>query len=471
MLNMSQPDIEILNGVKKVHLIGIGGIGMSGIAEYLAKKGYEVSGSDMTMTDITRRLEELGVKISEGHTGEYLDKDTDLVVYTAAVHDDNTEFKKASVFGIKKIKRAEMLGHIVNGMFLIAVAGTHGKTTTTSMIAKVLLDNDCDPTIFVGGNVDFLDGASSRIGDGKYAVVEADEYDRSFHRLKPDVAVVTNIEFDHSDIYKDLDDMKKAFGEFCKNLKKDGKIVAYGDDENTREVVDSTGFEDRVYYGIKSNNDYRIKSVKYSKDGVRFTLGKKDIHLNLFGEHNILNASAARIASRAAGVKFKKFQKSMETYKGVQRRLELKYDGDVKVFDDYAHHPTEVNATMDAVKWMKPNRIITVFQPHLYSRTRDFHGEFAEALKKNDIFILAKIYPARESPIEGVTSEMILNGLSEKEKKNAFYIKSEQEIYTKLYEIMKKGDYIIFMGAGTITNFCNEFVSLLNKREELIQTA
>jgi UDP-N-acetylmuramate--alanine ligase len=466
---MSQPDIEILNGVKKIHLIGIGGIGMSGIAEYLAKKGYDVSGSDMTMTDITKRLQSMGVKISEGHNGEYLDKDTNLVVYTAAVHDDNSEFKKASVFGIKMIKRAEMLGHIVNGMFLIAVAGTHGKTTTTSMIAKILLDNNYDPTVFVGGNVSFLEGASSRIGDGKYAVVEADEYDRSFHRLKPDVAVITNVEYDHSDIYKDFNDMKKAFGEFCKNLKKDGKIVAYGDDLNTREVVENTGIEDRVYYGMKKNNDYRIKSIKYAKDGVKFTLEKKDVHLNLFGEHNILNASAARIASRAAGIKFRGFQKSIESYKGVQRRLELKYDGDVKVFDDYAHHPTEVNATMDALKRMKPKRIITVFQPHLYSRTRDFHGEFADALKKNDIFILAKIYPARESPLEGVTSEMILDGLSEREKKKAFYIKNEQEIYSKLYEIMKKGDYIIFQGAGTITNFCNEFVSLM-ERNELIQS-
>ena len=468
---MSQPDIEILNGVKKIHLIGIGGIGMSGIAEYLLRKGYEVSGSDMTLTDITARLHSLGAKISEGHTGEYLHQDTDLVVYTAAVHDDNPEFKKAAAYGMKMIKRAEMLGHIVNGMYLIAVGGTHGKTTTTSMIAKVLLDNDYDPTVFVGGNVSFLEGASSRIGNGKYAVVEADEYDRSFHRLKPDVAVITNVEYDHSDIYSSFADMKKAFADFCKNLKKDGKIVACGDDENMRGVVEMSGIKEAMYYGLEKDNDYRIRQIKYSKDGVRFLLRKKEVHLHIFGEHNILNASATRIAARIAGIKFGGFQKSMETYKGVQRRLELKYDGKVKVFDDYAHHPTEINATMDAVKRMKPKRIITVFQPHLYSRTRDFHKEFAEALKKNDILILAKIYPAREAPIEGVTSEMILNDLSEREKKKAFYIQNEQEIYSMLYDNIKKGDYIIFQGAGTITNYCNEFVSLLEKRNEMAHTA
>lgn len=464
---MSQPDIEILNGVKKVHLIGIGGIGMSGIAEYLAKQGYEVTGSDSSMTPITQRLVDMGVKISEGHTGEYLTRETDLVVYTAAIHDENTEYKKASVFGLKMIKRAAMLGHIVNGMYLIAVSGTHGKTTTTSMIAKVLLDNGYDPTVFVGGNVSFLDGAASRIGDGKYAVVEADEYDRSFHRLKPDIAVITNVEYDHSDIYKDFSDMKKAFSDFCKNLKKDGKIVAFGDDVDVREVIKSTGLDNVTYYGLDKENDYVVRDVEYSADGVNFKLKKKDVHLNLFGDHNILNASAARISSKMIGIKFEDFQESMNTYGGVQRRLELKYDSDVKVFDDYAHHPTEVNATMDAVRNMNPGRVITVFQPHLYSRTNDFSGEFAEALKKNDIFILARIYPAREAPIPGVTSKLILDALTTEDSTRAFYIENENDIYTKLYEIMQSGDYIIFQGAGTITNYCSEFVHLLEKRKEM----
>lgn len=464
---MSQPDIEILNGVKKIHLIGIGGIGMSGIAEYLAKQGYEVTGSDSSLTAITQRLVDMGVKISEGHTGEYLTQDVDLVVYTAAIHDENTEYKKASVFGIKMIKRAEMLGHIVNGMYLIAVSGTHGKTTTTSMIGKVLLDNGYDPTIFVGGNVDFLDGAASRIGDGKYAVVEADEYDRSFHKLKPNIAVITNVEYDHSDIYKNFDEMKKAFGDFCKNLKLDGEIIAYGDDDNVKAVIEDSGIKKVSYYGFGKGNDHKITDVVYTDSGVDFMLNSNKAHLNVYGDHNILNASAGAIAAGMVGISFEGFRESMNTYGGVQRRLELKFDGDIKVFDDYAHHPTEVNATMNAVRNMTRGRVITVFQPHLYSRTKDFSSEFAEALKKNDIFILAKIYPAREAPIRGVTSKLILDALMEEESTRAFYIENEQEIYNKLYEIMKQGDYIVFQGAGTITNYCSEFVNMLEKRKEM----
>jgi UDP-N-acetylmuramate--alanine ligase len=464
---MSQPDIEILNGVKKVHLIGIGGIGMSGIAEYLAKQGYEVTGSDAYMTPITSRLRDMGVKISEGHNGEYLTQDVDLVVYTAAIHDENTEYKKASVFGIKMMKRAEMLGHIVNGMFLIAVSGTHGKTTTTSMVAKVLLDNGYDPTVFVGGNVDFLDGAASRIGDGKYAVVEADEYDRSFHKLKPNIAIITNVEYDHSDIYKNFDEMKKAFGEFCKNLKLDGEIIAYGDDENVKSVVENSGINKVSYYGFEGGNDHKVTDVVYTDSGVDFMLNGNRAHLNVYGNHNILNASAAAIAAEKIGISFEGFKESMKTYGGVQRRLELKYSGDVKVYDDYAHHPTEVNATMNAVRNMTQGRVITVFQPHLYSRTKDFSREFAEALKKNDLFILAKIYPAREAPIHGVSSKLILDALTEEENTKAFYLDNEKDIYKKLEEIMQPGDHIIFQGAGTITNFCNEFVSILEKQKEM----
>ena len=465
---MSKPDIEILNGVKKIHLIGIGGIGMSGIAEFLVKKGYNVSGSDMTLTHITDRLAGMGVKISEGHNGEYLSRDTDLVVYTAAVKEDNPEYKKAGVYQTKMIKRAAMLGHLVNGMYLIGVSGTHGKTTTTSMIAKVLIDNGYDPTVFVGGGLDFLEGGSSRIGDSNYAVVEADEYDRSFHTLRPDIAVITNIEHDHSDIYSNLDAIKKGFSEYIMGLKKDGTIIAFGDDKNVKAVVKKSGIKNVQYYGFKLGNDYRLKNVKYSKNGVDFVLKKKIVHLNQFGDHNMLNAAAARIVAKIIDIKFKGFQKSIDDFKGVHRRLELKYDGDVKVFDDYAHHPTEVNATMDAVDKMNPKRIVTVFQPHLYSRTKDFYSEFADSLKKNDMIILAKIYPAREAPIEGVTSKLIYDSLSAKDKNKALYIEDEKDIYRSLYENMKEGDYIIFMGAGTVTDYCNEFVTMLHKREEMM---
>ncbi|MCY7362471.1 MAG: Mur ligase domain-containing protein, partial [Ignavibacteria bacterium] len=240
-------NISIFNGVKKVYLIGIGGIGVSGIAEFLIKKNYEVSGSDITLSLITKRLENMGVKIFEGHKESNLPEDTELVIYTAAVKDDNEELKKAKRLNMKLVKRAEALGDIVNDKFVIAVSGTHGKTTTTAMISKVLIDNKNDPTVFVGGKTDFLNGSSSRIGKGEVAVVEADEYDRSFHQLKANIIIITNIEADHLDIYKDLNAIKESFTKFIENAKKGVKIIACGDDENIREVLKD--FDNKTYYG------------------------------------------------------------------------------------------------------------------------------------------------------------------------------------------------------------------------------
>jgi len=448
-------NISIFNGVKKVYLIGIGGIGVSGIAEFLIKKNYEVSGSDITLSLITKRLENMGVKIFEGHKESNLPDDTELVIYTAAVKDDNEELKKAKRLNMKLVKRAEALGDIVNDKFVIAVSGTHGKTTTTAIISKVLIDNKHDPTVFVGGKTDFLNGSSSRIGKGEVAVVEADEYDRSFHQLKANIIIITNIEADHLDIYKDLNAIKESFTKFIENAKKGVKIIACGDDENIREVLKD--FDNKTYYGFGKNNDHIIKEVRYEKRKVSYTIDGENIRIKVIGNHNILNTSAAYIAAKELKIITDNFNESLKTFYGVNRRLELKFENGIKVYDDYAHHPTEVRATLEGIKKSHQGRIITIFQPHLYTRTRDFYEEFGKSFEETDILFLMKIYPAREEAIEGVTSELILEEYLKSGKKGR-YIESRNELLAELENIMEDGDVIIFQGAGDVTILCNEFV-------------
>lgn len=460
---MAEIDPNILNRIKKVHFIGIGGVGMSGLAEYLAAKGYQVTGSDTTKTQITERLENFNIKISIGHNEANLPDDADLVVYTAAVKEDNEEYRKAKRLNIQMVKRAEMLGEIVNTKYLIAVSGTHGKTTTTAMIARVFIDNGYDPTVFVGGTLSFLEGGTSRIGESKYAIVEADEYDRSFHTLRPDIAVITNVEHDHSDIYPDLKTIKESFEKFIQNGKKELKIVAYGDDENVRNVCEPAQALRKTFYGFEASNNYRITDIKYENGNAKYIIDGKIVTLKIAGKHNVLNSAAAYAVSYEAGIDFDGFAASIKEFSGVQRRLELKYEGDIKIYDDYAHHPTEVKATLEAVKNMKPKRTIAVFQPHLYSRTNDFYKEFAKEFKNADVLLLAKLYPAREKPIEGVSSGMILDEFKKISKKEAGYIEDKEELYTKLDEIVKPGDAVLFIGAGDITNYCAGYVDRVTK--------
>ena len=449
---------KILSSVKKVFLIGIGGIGMSGIAEFLARQGYNVSGSDITLTNITQRLESFGVKIFEGHSENNLSDDVDLVIYTSAVKEDNEELIKAKRLNIKLIKRAEMLGHIVNDLFLISVSGSHGKTTTSAMISKVLIDNNYDPTVFVGGSLDFLEGGSSRIGKSKYAVVEADEYDKSFLTLSSNVIVVTSIEKDHTDIYQDVEDLKNTFRKFCDKRKANSKLIGYGDNKNVVELLSSYPKSEKIFYGIEDRNNIKAENIDHDKQCVHFKTEGVDIEMIVPGVHNVLNALAAMIACKEVGISLNSFKESIKTFPGVQRRLQLKYDGKIKIYDDYAHHPTEVEASLKAIKKTNPERIITVFQPHLYSRTNDFYSEFAESLRESDVLILAKIYPAREKEIEGVSSELIYEEYKKISTKEVFYIDEFEKIKARLNSIIEEGDIIIFQGAGDVTNLCDDYV-------------
>jgi len=462
---------NIFDSVKKVHLIGIGGIGMSGIAEYLGRKKYEVTGSDLTLSPVTKRLEKFKVKTSEGHSENNLSDNTELVIYSAAVSEDNPEYQKALRLKIKTVKRAEALGNIVNDKFVIAVSGTHGKTTTTAMIAKVLIESKMDPTVFVGGNIDYLDGGSSRIGKSNLAVVEADEYDRSFLQLRSDMIIITNIDEDHLDIYKDIEDIKNNFRKFIETGKKGLKIIACGDEKNVVDILKD--LKNKKFYGFNKGNDYNIENISYGKTSISFSLDKDDIKIVVLGKHNILNASAAYLTAKQFNISEEKFNQSMETFYGVKRRLELKYHNGVKIYDDYAHHPTEIIATLEAINKSRPQRVITVFQPHLYSRTKDLYKEFGEAFSGTDILILDKIYPAREKEIAGVSSSMILGEYNEsiirlgnagKKKDPGIYFENRELIMDELDKISREGDVIIFQGAGDVSDLCNKYIKRIKAK-------
>lgn len=457
--------MTVHNG-QKIHFIGIGGIGMSALAEYYLKSGYEVSGSDITLSDITLHLENLGAKIFKGHSEKNIDKSVEQIVYTSALETNNPELKKAKELKIKALKRSQLLAQIVNEKYLIAVSGTHGKTTTTAMIGKLLADAGFDPLVFVGGSVPEFSGGASRFGKGNYAVVEADEYDKSFLDLIPDIAVITNIDEDHLDIYKNINDIVKNFKLFCESSKENSKIIYCGDNKNLSLMIPSVKKEN-YSYGFGQNNFYRVNEYKALGEKINFSIlnshsSYKDITLNLIGKHNALNSAACFAVSRLLDIDFNKYKSIIEDFKTVDRRLQLKYNkNNIKVYDDYAHHPNEISSSLSALRDLSPSsRIITVFQPHLYSRTKDFYGQFAEELSKADEIILMEIYPAREKPIKNVTSGLIFNELIKKNI-NSNFIKSKDKIIRHLLDNLKSGDIIVFQGAGDVTGLCNEFISVI----------
>ncbi|MCX7878542.1 MAG: UDP-N-acetylmuramate--L-alanine ligase [Ignavibacteria bacterium] len=447
--------------------MGIGGAGMSGLAEYFLELGVNVSGSDASESHITKSLEKAGAVINIGHREENLPYDAEVVVYTSALKNDyNPELEKAKKLGIRTFKRAEMLGEIVNNKFLIAISGTHGKTTTTAMTGKLLEDAGLDPIVFVGGNVSLFGGRSSRFGKGNFAVVEADEYDRSFLTLKPNLIVITNIEEDHLDIYGNLQNIKESFKKFCYQSKPDARLIFYGDDSNINSVIDSVTRE-KISYGFREGNYLKITGYKLLDNKLSFSILNSEssyegIKINLYGKHNILNTTACFAVAKCLNIDFNVFRRSIASFKTVERRLQLKYeDKGIRIYDDYAHHPTEIKSSLSALKEISDGRIISIFQPHLYSRTKDFYLEFAKALAQADQVILTDIYPAREKPIEGVTSKLILDELK-KLNHEALLFHEFSDITDYLSNNIRNGDIIVFQGAGDITDACSMFISKIS---------
>lgn len=460
----------MMKTIKNVHFVGIGGIGMSGIAEILLSQGFNITGSDLNKTEVTDRLESLGIKVFEGHSSENL-KTADVVVYSSAVNLENPEVKEAFARKIPVIKRSEMLAECMRMKYGIGIAGTHGKTTTTSMVGLVLTEAGIDPTIIVGGKLSSLGGTNARLGGGEYIVVEADEFDRTFLKLTPTIAAITTLEKEHLDTYKDLDDIKLAFVEFANKVPFFGFVVLCLDEPALQDVIPQ--INKKIFtYGLSPQADVRAANVTHSQNFSEFTviyLGKElgKLKINIPGLHNVKNSLVAVTIAKQMGVEFDVIKKALEKFNGVYRRFEKKYDNDVMVIDDYGHHPTEINVTLDGIRRGWNRRLVAVFQPHLYSRTRDFYAEFGRSFLNSDVFICTDVYPAREKPIEGITGTLIAETAKKFGHKHVYYEPDKTKIPELLQKIYKKGDIIITLGAGDIWKLGEKFVQFLSQRDGL----
>jgi UDP-N-acetylmuramate--alanine ligase len=439
--------------IKHVHFVGIGGIGMSGIAEVLLNLGYKVTGSDIRATAITERLEQHGAVIYPAHATENV-KGAHVVVTSSAVQADNPEIEEARRRKIPVIARAEMLAELARLKYAITVAGTHGKTTTTSMIATILDRAGYDPTVVVGGLINTI-GSNARLGKGDFIVLEADESDRSFLMLSPTIAVVTNIEADHLDHYKDLEDIQTAFLSFINKVPFYGTAVLCIDDPAVQSLIPQIKRR-IVTYGAAAMADVCITGVHLQGLSSTFTLRfnggpPQPIQLNVPGMHNVLNAAAAFAAARDMGVEPGVIAAALGDFRGVDRRFQIKSCDGVTVIDDYAHHPTEIRATLSAAKTANFRRIFAVFQPHRYTRTFHFFDDFARAFNLADVVLMLDIYPAGENPIEGVTTPALVEKLKNFGHKNAVYAPTFEMIESYVIANAKPGDAVVVMGAGSVT--------------------
>ena len=456
----------MFKSIRKIHFVGIGGIGMSGIAEILLNQDFEVSGSDLNLTEVTKRLSDLGAKIYEGHSHDNV-KDVDVLVYSSAVVPDNAEVRAAADRNIPIIKRAEMLAETMRMKYGIGIAGTHGKTTTTSMVGLTLTEGGIDPTIIVGGKLSGLGGTNARLGNGEFIVVEADEFDRTFLRLTPTIAAITTLESEHLDTYKDLDDIKTSFIEFANKVPFYGFVVLCLDETALQDIVPQIN-KTIFTYGTTAQADVRAIDIEHEGFSSKYSVIYKgnelgQIRLNLPGVHYVKNSLVAVTIGMELGIDFTIIKKALEKFTGVYRRFETKYKNDILVLDDYAHHPTETTVTLAGIRAAWDRRLIVVFQPHLYSRTKDFYQDFGKSFLNSDVFVCTDVYPAREKPIEGISGEIIANATKKLGHKNVHYIKDKNEIPDKLMQIKKKDDIIITMGAGDIWKYGEKFVELVKK--------
>ena len=440
---------------KSIYFIGIGGIGMSGIAEFLHFQGFKISGSDLNNSDRTNYLSSLDIDIKIGHNSKNI-KNYDIVVYSSAVKMDNIEIIESKKKNIPVIRRAEMLGELLKlKPISIAISGTHGKTTSCSMLSSILIEAELKPTVIIGGIVNNF-GSNTLSGKGDIIVVEADEFDRSFLSLQPSISLINNLELEHTDCYDDLDDLKDAFINFANASHIDGITGICIDDPNVRDIIKKLKRSYKTY-GISKEASIRAENIKYDGFNSYYDLYKdnhliSNIKLKVLGKHNIQNSLAAITLAMELNISVDQIKNGLEKYSGVKRRLEVTHklkNGSI-LFDDYAHHPTEVAASLSAIKASFKNRIITVFQPHLYSRTHNFYKDFASALSISDISILVDIFPSREKPIQNVTSELIYNEMKKEDGKNIFLNNEISLLPNMIKDIYKDGDILITMGAGDI---------------------
>ncbi len=455
--------------VQKIHFVGIGGAGMSGIAEILHNLGYVISGSDIRENSVTRQLRKLGISVQQGHSAGQVDG-SDVVVISGAVAADNPEIQAARRLRIPVIPRAEMLAEIMRFRYGIAVAGTHGKTTTTSLIASLLAEGGLDPTYVIGGRLNSI-GSNAKLGSSRYLVAEADESDASFLHLQPVMAVLTNIDADHLATYAgDFSRLRHTFLEFLQRLPFYGLAVLCMDDEGVREILpDMT--RPFVTYGIDRPADFSAADIRFNQGCSSFSVsapGKADwlqIKLNLPGRHNVLNALGAIAVAADLGVADSSIMRAMCDFQGIARRCDVK--GDLQVdnrrillIDDYAHHPSEIRATLDAVNSGWPDRrVVVIFQPHRYTRTRDLFDEFCETLCSPEVLLLFHIYSAGEEPLPGIDSYSLCDGISQRGGEKPVLVENRDDLVPVLSELLQDEDILLIMGAGDIGTLAGELVS------------
>jgi UDP-N-acetylmuramate--alanine ligase len=456
---IDSPKHARMRKVRRVHFVGIGGSGMAGIAEVMLNLDYEVSGSDLKSGPATARLGKLGAKVRKGHAAAHI-KGADVIVVSTAVREDNPEVRAAREQRIPVVRRAEMLAELMRFRYGIAIAGTHGKTTTTSLVAAVLAEGGLDPTFVVGGKVKAA-GTHARLGTGDYLVAEADESDASFLHLTPMMAVVTNIDADHLETYGgDFARLRATFLEFLHRMPFYGLAVMCADDPVVRELLPAI---DRpvVTYGLDEGADLRATGIRASGTGNDFTVvtaggGREKLHLNLPGRHNVQNALAAVVIARELGVGFKDIRKAFAGFQGVGRRCESHGEvaiGGKKVLlvDDYGHHPREIAATFEALRsaWPK-RRLVVAFQPHRYTRTRDLFDDFCEVLAGADALLLTEVYAAGEAPIARYDGRALARGVRERGAASPVFVDGVAELPAALAAVVKSGDVVLTLGAGDI---------------------
>ena len=452
---------------KHIHFVGIGGIGMSGIAELLLNLGYRISGSDMQETDITRRLAELGGTVHLGHKGASV-SGADVVVVSSAISPDNPEVLAARSLHIPVIPRAEMLAELMRlNKFGIAIAGSHGKTTTTSIVGWLLAEAGLDPTIVIGGKVDCLGGSNAMLGKGDFLVAEADESDGSFLKLAPVLEVVTNIDLEHVDFYKNIDEIKDVFMQFIDKVPFYGAAILCLDDPQVAAILPEIR-KRIITYGLTSQADVYARGITPHGLSSSFEVCRDDdvlgsINLSLAGLHNIYNALAAVTVGLELDIPFATISAALTSFSGVQRRLQIKGERrDIIVVDDYGHHPTEIRATLSALRDAWPaRRLIVLFQPHRYSRTKGLLEEFNTAFHEADMLLLTDIYGAGETPIEGISTEVLIDGIKQHGQRHAYYEPTIPGLLEKTMELLAPGDVVLTLGAGNIWQTGEQLLEML----------
>ncbi len=463
--------------VRHIHFIGVGGIGMSGLAEILRTLEFDVSGSDLKPNDITRRLETMGVRIDVGHLAENV-TGADVIVYSSAIAKTNPEMVRARALEIPIISRAEMLAELMRVKYTVAIAGSHGKTTTTSLVATVLRAAGLDPTVVVGGKVNAL-GSNARLGMGDLFVAEADESDGSFLKLTPTIAVITNIDAEHLDFYGTHEAVKEAFVQFANKIPFYGLGVLCLDHPHVQAILPR--LERRhVTYGVSRQADYRAKNLRYEGLATRFDAFRRNDPLGEFvvkmpGAHNVLNALSVIAVSDELEIPLNVVRDGIGSFHGVQRRFTVVGQptftkngktGDVMIIDDYGHHPAEVEATLDAAQRGFDRRVVVAFQPHRYTRTQSLWSEFLRAFNKADVLVVTEVYPAGEAPIPGANGDALAQGIRAHGHHAVRYVPDKKKVIDALLEIVEPGDLVIALGAGDINASARELVAALQKQGE-----